>query len=155
MYRLEVLEAELRKLVLILNDSRVPAWKEKMSLLDEMTTFLTDSDDEITSLSELLQEHLRVLNSRKKEMKIDGIESTVLGGGVGDDAESDLEGDTARKRPKQQFGPRRKRRMSLRSRNDTIDNWLTMDDDNFAATPGERYNDIDAFVDLEDFLVDG
>ena len=83
------------------------------------------------------------------------IESTVLGGGVGEDAESDLEVDTAGKRPKQQFGPRQKRRMSLRSRNDTIDNWLTMDDNNFAAAPGERYNDIDAFVDLEDFLVDG
>ena len=77
MYRLEVLEAELRKLVLILSDSRVPAWKEKMSLLDEMTTFLTDGDDESTSLSELLQEHLRLLNSRKKEMKIDGIESST------------------------------------------------------------------------------
>ena len=45
--------------------------------------------------------------------------------------------------------------MSLRSRNDTIDNWLAKDDDNFAAAPGERYNDVDAFVDLEDFIVDG
>eukprot|EP00986_Skeletonema_menzelii_P012554 scaffold6975_cov83-Skeletonema_menzelii.AAC.11 len=155
MYRLEVLEAELRKLVLVLNDSSVAAWKEKISLLDQMTADLTDIDGGNTSLSELLQEYLGVLNSRKREMKIDGIENTVLVGGDGEDAESDLEGDTSKKRSKQQlFGPRRKRRMSLRSRNDTIDNWLAMDDDNFAAAPGERYN-VDAFVDLEDFIVDG
>ena len=152
MYRLEVLEAELRKLILILNDSCVKAWKEKMPLLDQMTNDLTDGNEGNISLSELIEEYLRVLDSRKKEMNIDGIESAVFGGGNGKDVESD---DMTRKRLKQQFGPRRKRRMTLRSRNDTIDNWLTLDDENFAATPGERYNDVDAFVDLEDFIVDG
>ena len=153
MFRLEVLEAELRKLVLILNDSRVPAWKKKISLLDQMTNDLTDGGLGSASLLELLQEYIGALNSRKKEMKIDGLENAALNGG--EDAESDLEGDIARKRPKQQFGPRRKRRMSLRSRNETVDNWLTNDDIDFASAPGERYNDIDAYVDLEDFIVDG
>jgi hypothetical protein len=30
-----------------------------------------------------------------------------------------------------------------------------MDDDEFGSTPGEKYNANDAFVDLEDFLVEG
>lgn len=154
MYRLEVLEAELRKLLLILTDASAKARKEKVSLLDRMTNDLTDGDEANASLSELVEEYLRVLDSRKNEMKIDGIESAALGGGNGEDAESDPGGGMARKRLKQQFGPRRKRRMSLRSRNDTIDDWLTLDDE-FATAPGERYNDVDAFVDLEDFLVDG
>jgi hypothetical protein len=154
MFRLEVLEAELRKLVLVVNDSRVPTCKEKISLLDQMTNDLTEGDGGSASLPELLQEYIVLLNSRKKEMKIDDLENAAATGG-GEDAESDLEGDTARKRPKQQFGPKRKRRMSLRSRNETIDNWLTFDDDDFAEAPGERYNDFDAYVDLEDFIVDG
>jgi hypothetical protein len=30
-----------------------------------------------------------------------------------------------------------------------------MDDDEFGLAPGERYNADDAFVDLEDFIVEG
>jgi len=30
-----------------------------------------------------------------------------------------------------------------------------MDDDEFGAAPGEKYNGDDAFVDLEDFIVEG
>jgi hypothetical protein len=154
MFRLEVLETELRKLVLVVNDSREPAWKEKISRLDQITTDLTEGDEGSASLPELLQEYVVLLNSRDKEMTIDGSENAGTTGGR-EDVESDLESDKAMKRQKQRFGPRRKRRMSLRSRNETIDNWLTFDDDDFAAAPGERYNDFDAFVDLEDFIVDG
>ena len=93
--------------------------------------------------------------SLKKEMKIDDIEDDALRGK--DDGESDAEGDfdTSRaKRPRQHFfGPRRKRRMSLRSRNATIDDWLTADNDDL--DPGESHNYVDAYVDLEDFIVDG
>ena len=88
-------------------------------------------------------------------MEIDDIEDDALRGK--DDGESDAEGDfdTSRaKRPRQQFfGPRRKRRMSLRSRNATIDDWLTADNDDL--DPGESHNYVDAYVDLEDFIVDG
>ena len=155
-YRLEVLEAELRKLVRTLIDPKMPAWKEKMLPIDQMASTLNNDDEESTNLFDLIQEYLGALNSRKKEMNIDVIDVSALGGGVREEvAESDLEEDAVRKRPMQQFRSRRKRRMSLRSRNDTIDNWLTLDDENFASTPGERYNDVDAYVDLEDFIVEG
>jgi hypothetical protein len=45
--------------------------------------------------------------------------------------------------------------MPLRSRNETIDVWLTLDDEDFAGTSGEVYNNDDAYVDLEDFIVEG
>jgi hypothetical protein len=50
---------------------------------------------------------------------------------------------------------RKSRRVSLRSRNETVDDWLAMDDDEFGSAPGERCNADDASVNLEDFIVEG
>ena len=155
-YRLEVLEAEMGKLVIVLNDVRSrAAYKEKVSLLDKVTAELTGGEEASLGFLELLQQYVRMTTSLKKEMKIDDIEDDALRGK--DDGESDADGDfdTSRtKRPRQQFfGPRRKRRMSLRSRNATIDDWLTADNDDL--DPGESLNYVDAYVDLEDFIVDG
>lgn len=60
------------------------------------------------------------------------------------------------KRQANHYLPTRKyRRVPLRSRNETIDNWLTLDNDEFGSAAGETYNCGDAFIDLEDFLVEG
>jgi hypothetical protein len=155
-YRLEVLEAEMGKLIIVLNDARRRVvYKEKVSLLDQLTAELTGGEEASLSFLELLQHYAGMTTSLKKEMKIDDIEDDALRGK--DDGESDAEGDfdTSRaKRPRQHFfGPRRKRRMSLRSRNATIDDWLTADNDDL--DPGESHNYVDAYVDLEDFIVDG
>jgi hypothetical protein len=76
--------------------------------------------------------------------------STELFGLIGD------EGGTPRKRsrkvPSLERQMRRERRRNVkRSRNRIVDNWLHLDDE-YEMDEGA---DDDAFVDLEDFLVDG
>ena len=76
--------------------------------------------------------------------------------GGGDEFSSSLTGKRHTRRRFPYYSRMRKsRRVYLRSRNETVDDWLAMDDDEFGSAPGERYNADDAFVDLEDFIVEG
>ena len=155
--RLEALEAEIRKLDDVLNGDEKT--KNKMIILDQaMSAFIEDKDGAGgMNFRELLSQCIEIVDSNKKAVK-----STVIDGQIlseEEESEEDIEGDGITltvKRQIQRFAPVRKsRRVSLRSRNETIDNWLTLDDDEFGSTPGEKYNVDDGFVDLEDFLVEG
>ncbi|KAL3794237.1 hypothetical protein ACHAWO_006481 [Cyclotella atomus] len=70
-----------------------------------------------------------------------------------DDASGNEDQVHASKKRRLDLAPSRSRRMSLRSRNETIDDWLSLDNKDLAS--GERFSADDAFVDLEDFIVEG
>mmetsp|Transcript_22432 Transcript_22432/g.36688 ORF Transcript_22432/g.36688 Transcript_22432/m.36688 type:complete len:474 (+) Transcript_22432:2-1423(+) len=163
LFRLEGLEAEIRKLDVIVTDlSRRDddISREKLSILNKMVSALNREEkqfEEQGHFREMLRECIETMDSCKNAMKISEINDNILSGE--DQSDADLEGDDftwTGKRQKRRYASVRKfRRVSLRSRNETIDNWLTMDDDDIGSTPGEKYNGNDAFVDLEDFLVEG
>ena len=157
--RLESLEAEIRKLGDVLNGDEKT--KNKTIILDQvMSAFIEDKDESGgINFRELLSQCIEIVGSNKKTVKSTVIDGQILSEEEDDSEEEDIHGDgitLTGKRQRQRFAPVRKsRRVSLRSRNETIDNWLTLDDDHFGSTPGEKYNVDDGFVDLEDFLVEG
>ncbi|KAL9182542.1 hypothetical protein ACHAXT_013194, partial [Thalassiosira profunda] len=157
-FRLEGLEAEVRKLnVLVADLSRSDDGqsKAKISVLNELISQPTGNGAE--GFADLLQECVATLDARKNALKLSELEGDLAS--EEDESDADIEGEDFAwpgKRRRHRYAPVRKsRRMALRSRNDTIDDWLAMDDDEFGAAPGEKYNADDAFVDLEDFLVEG
>jgi len=163
LYRLEGLDAELRNLSILISDLK---WKHdktfqaKVRYLDEKTTLIVDTDDTsqvgMRTFREMLQEVTQTVDSRKNSMNLVGADDLFSEEEV--DSEEDIDGASVAngKRRKRLHVPIRKsRRMILRSRNETIDDWLTLDDEEFGSAPGEKYNAEDAFADLEDFLVEG
>jgi hypothetical protein len=163
--RLEGLEAELRELNVILADCKRRNDKisiEKWLILDRAASALMDGArafEEPGDFGEMLRRCIQILDEGKNGMKSNGVDGDVLSDE--DESDEDLESDEfsplAGKRRRQQLHSyaRKSHRVPLRSRNETVDDWLAMDDDEFGSTPGEKYNANDAFVDLEDFLVEG
>ena len=163
--RLEGLEAELRELNVILADCKRRNDKisiEKWLILDRAASALMDGArafEEPGDLGEMLRRCIQILDEGKSVMKSNGVDGDLLSDE--DESDEDLESgefsSLAGKRRRQRLYSyaRKSRRVPLRSRNETVDDWLAMDDDEFGSTPGEKYNANDAFVDLEDFLVEG
>ena len=60
-----------------------------------------------------------------------------LNNGGGDEFSSSLTGKRLTRRRFPYPRMRRSRRVPLRSRNETVDDWLAMDDDEFGSAPGE------------------
>ncbi|KAL7488201.1 hypothetical protein ACHAW6_013787 [Cyclotella cf. meneghiniana] len=160
-YRLEIIEAELKNLSMIIEDIKERNngdSNDRMCILNEMASSCMHNPVADESFYELLEDCIQIIRARKSSMRTIETYADLLSD---DEAEPVEEDDDVsfqgRKRPYRGFVPARKsrRRMTLRSRNETIDDWLTLDDEDFAAAPGEIYNVDDAFVDLEDFIVDG
>jgi len=158
-YRLDHLEAELLNLInILLNDfSHVDddAKMRKMRWFESITTALsqnTPGSDVAFDFVASLKDCVSDIDAQKREMKFEtNDEDSNSSSGSNDNVFMTNIGRKRRIGSKS----RRSRRFALRSRNETIDEWLAMDDDEFGLEPGERYNVDDAFVDLEDFLVEG
>jgi hypothetical protein len=158
--RLEGLDAELRKLEILLSTRNDKCSSSKRQALGQMMTALMGKGqeaDEPANFLELLQECIKIVDDSKNTLQLDDYGNIQSEEEVSD---ADIDEDdfilSGKRQNQHPYGKVRKsRRVSLRSRNDTIDNWLTMDDDEFGAAPGEKYNADDAFVDLEDFIVEG
>eukprot|EP00804_Cyclotella_cryptica_P025553 CCRYP_002818-RA/>CCRYP_002818-RA protein AED:0.03 eAED:0.03 QI:163/1/1/1/0.5/0.33/3/886/2032 len=158
-YRLEGIESELQNLSMIVEDIKERNngdCKERMCILNEMASNCTPRCISGEFFHELLKDCIQIIRTRKSSLRTSETYADLLS-----DEEAELSDDDfslqRRKRPRRRFASARRslRRMPLRSRNETIDDWLTLDDEDFAAAPGEIYNVEDAFVDLEDFIVDG
>lgn len=158
-YRLDHFEAELLNLInILLGDiSHVEddAKRRKMRWFESITTALsqnTPGSDVAFDFVASLKDCVSDIDAKKRGMKFETNEEDS-------DSSSDSNDNVfmTNIRRKRRIGSksRRPRRYVLRSRNETIDDWLAMDDDEFGSEPGERYNVDDAFVDLEDFLVEG
>ena len=158
--RLEGLDNEIRKLDTILQVSSVKdeANRQRILKFKELVSVFFKGKDESAQFdfSGSLRQFIENVNISKKVLKGSEADDSLLSDEK-DSEEDDLEEDkTTGKRQRQRYTPVRKsRKVSLRSRNETIDNWLAIDDEEFATTTGEKYNSSDAFVDLEDFLVEG
>ena len=163
--RLEGLEAEIRKLDFVLagiSSQENDVHSKLLLLLDAMTVTEATSNDtneleaDEDTFRTLVRDCLDIFDTSKTLMKTTGADIIMPGG---DSSDEELEGSDVLlggKRQKERYTPMRKsRRVHLRSRNETVDNWLMMDNDEFGPKPGEKYNADDAFVDLEDFLVEG
>lgn len=158
--RIEGLDAELRTLEMLLITRRDKCSSALRLALDERITALSGKGQEANkpeSLLQMLQDCIRIIDASKNTLRLNdhvNIQSDD------EDSDADIDEDDiiagGKRRKDHRYGKVRKsRRVSLRSRNDTIDNWLTMDDYEFGSDLGEKYNADDAFVDLEDFIVEG
>jgi hypothetical protein len=162
--RLEGLEAELQELNNISAECkrRNKISIERWLILDRAASALMNGAsalEEPGDLGEMLRRCIQILDEGKDGMKSNVVDRDILSDE--DDFYEDLErnesSSLAGKRRRQRLCSyaRKSRRVPLRSRNETVDDWLAMDDDEFGSAPGEKYNANDAFVDLEDFLVEG
>ena len=155
-YRCETIEMELQNLQMIIkrsNERNPNVLKERMYIFDEIAFSSTLSSTGGLKFSVLLEKSIKVVQSR-----MTSLQSLVSSAGLfsdedgGNSDEDNFLLNIKRRQSGFSFA-RRSRRMQLRSRNETIDDWLALDDE-FAGTGEEAYND-DTFVDLEDFLVEG
>ncbi|KAL7553336.1 hypothetical protein ACHAWF_016611, partial [Thalassiosira exigua] len=156
MFRLECLEVELRKIDFAFAEADVQ--KESVTFFDELVCLFAGAKENDAfrkmivsgsySFRELLRQSLGIIESRRSNMKLSEVDGILSLDDNGSDAHLERD-DFAWTRK------RKRRRHTLRSRNLTVDSWLAMDDEQFGSTPGETYNTNDAFVDLEDFLVEG
>jgi hypothetical protein len=158
-YRLESIEAELKNLSMIVEDIKKRNngdSNERMCILNEMASSCTPNAVADEFFYELLEDCIQIIRTRKSSTRTIENYAELLSDDEAEPADDDVSFQ-GRKRPNRGFVPARRsrRRITLRSRNETIDDWLTLDDEDFAAAPGEVYNADDAFVDLEDFIVDG
>jgi len=167
--KLDGLEAEVQKLDAILAADFSCMGDESSSSqrllnFEEVLSTMISRQDNNEQLNQptfrgLLRQCIENVDSSKRILKaIDAGDNLLSDEDSDSDTDAEEEEFTAagKRQVMRRYTPMRKsHRVSLRSRNDTIDNWLTMDDDEFATTPGEKHNTNDAFVDLEDFLVEG
>jgi hypothetical protein len=149
--RTESIEIELQNLRMI-----VFGFKEEntlqMNVLNEVAFANRPGATTETAFCELVDMSVKTVQSRLKSLR-----SADSDAGLFLDDDDDGSGNEgqmhASKKRRLGFAPSRSRRMSLRSRNETIDDWLSLDNEELAS--GERFNADDAFVDLEDFIVEG
>jgi len=167
--KLDGLEAEVQKLDALLaadfgrmSDESSPS-QRLLNFEEVLSTLISrqDNNEQPTqsSFRGLLRQCMENIDSSKRILKASDAGDNLLSD-EDSDSNTDYEEEeftaAGKRQAMRRYTPYRKsHRVSLRSRNDTIDNWLTLDDDEFAATTGEKYNTNDAFVDLEDFLVEG
>jgi len=167
--KLDGLEAEVQKLDAILAadfgcmGDESSSSQRLLNFEEVLSTLISRQDNNEqntqTTFRGLLRQCIENVDSSKRILKASDAGDNLLSD---EDSDSDTDADeeeftaAGKRQMMRRYTPMRKsHRVSLRSRNDTIDNWLTQDDDEFATTPGEKYNTNDAFVDLEDFLVEG
>ena len=154
-YRCETVEMDLQNLYAIvqrLDDKDHSALKERIHIFDEMAFSSTLTDTGGLTFSVLLEQSVKVVQSRMASLQtLISAAGLISDGDGGNSDEDDFLLNTTR--GQSGFSFTRSRRMQMRSRNETIDDWLALDDE-FAGTGGEVYNN-DTFVDLEDFIVDG
>lgn len=143
--RCQELESDLSKLYQMLLKSTQEGSSFQQQVVHQYESLLSTASNDgnaTVSLQSLIKTKLKTLSKDRA--------STELFGLIGD------EGGTPRKRsrkvPSLERQMRRERRRNVkRSRNRIVDNWLHLDDE-YEMDEGA---DDDAFVDLEDFLVDG
>ena len=95
----------------------------------------------------MIRRCIRISEAFMDETKSDGLDDDPpsdecksnddLNNGGGDEFSSSLTGKRLTRRRFPYPRMRRSRRVPLRSRNETVDDWLAMDDDEFGSAPGE------------------
>jgi hypothetical protein len=169
--RLEGLEAELRELNVTMVDSNgrddVISIESRLILDGAVSDLMNDIKalEVPCDFGGMIRRCIRISDDVKDETKSNELDDDPPSdeyesdddpnNGGGDEFSSSLTGKRRTRLRYPYANMRKSRRVSLRSRNETIDDWLAMDDDEFGSAPGERYNADDAFVDLEDFIVEG
>jgi hypothetical protein len=169
--RLEGLEAELRELNVTMVDSNgrddVISIESRLILDGAVSDLMNDIKalEVPCDFGGMIRRCIRISDDVKDETKSNELDDDPPSdeyesdddpnNGGGDEFSSSLTGKRRTRLRYPYANMRKSRRVSLRSRNETVDDWLAMDDDEFGSAPGERYNADDAFVDLEDFIVEG
>ena len=162
--RLEGLVAGLRELNSLINSTRRhdDIVIERTIILEESVSTLTNGSMALVELYDfrgMLRCCIETLDEGEDELISNGVDDVLLSNE--DESDKEFEDEhmpsLSGKRQMLRLNPliRKTRRITLRSRNETVDDWLTMDDDDHGRAAGEKYNYNDAFVDLEDFLVEG
>jgi hypothetical protein len=160
LYRSESIEIELQNLCLLirgLNEQNSDHFLERVGFLNEVAFVYTPKATMNSAFIELLERCIQIIQARIAFLRATSSAADLFS----DDDDNTGSGDEAnmsvglKRRQPGAATARRTRRMPLRSRNETIDVWLTLDDEDFAGTSGEVYNNDDAYVDLEDFIVEG
>jgi hypothetical protein len=162
--RLEGLVAGLRELNSLINSTRRhdDIVIERTIILEESVSTLTNGSMALVELYDfrgMLRCCIETLDEGEDELISNGVDDVLLSNE--DESDKEFEDEhmpsLSGKRQMLRLNPliRKTRRIILRSRNETVDDWLTMDDDDHGRAAGEKYNYNDAFVDLEDFLVEG
>ncbi|KAL3773946.1 hypothetical protein ACHAW5_010843 [Stephanodiscus triporus] len=144
--RLEGLEAELRKLNAILADRNGRNDNisiKKRLILDRAASALMDGTnafEELCDFGGMIRRCIEIVELGKKSI---GLDDVLLSDE--DESDDDPEGDnfsqlTGKRRSRQRFSYslRKSRKVSLRSRNETVDSWLAMDDDEFGSARREK-----------------
>ena len=162
--RLEGLVAGLRELNSLINSTRRhdDIVTERTLILEESVSTLMNGSMALVELDDfrgMLRCCIETLDEGEDEHISNGVDDVLLS--TEDEFDKKFEDEhmpsLSGKRQMRRLYPliRKSRRITLRSRNETVDDWLTMDDDDHGRATGEKYNYNDAFVDLEDFLVEG
>jgi hypothetical protein len=160
LYRSESIEIELQNLCLLirgLNEQNSDHFLERVGFLNEVAFVYTPKATMNSAFIELLERCIQIIQARIAFLRATSSAADLFS----DDDDNTGSGDEAnmsvglKRRQPGAATARRTRRKPLRSRNETIDDWLTLDDEDFAGTSGEVYNNDDAYVDLEDFIVEG
>jgi len=160
LYQMEELEVSFQKLA-----SAIPAPSKKRNGSKACSKFLSgvdillpcfadtsQSNEESRSFATIASEHRDRLAS-SSDSKLSSFDMALISF---EDKEDDLGNATLGKRKRRGRNTavdkhlRKAQRNILRSRNEVVDEWLDLD-----ANNADRNDSIDAFVDLEDFLVEG
>jgi hypothetical protein len=162
--RLEGLVAGLRELNSLVNSTRRhdDIMIERTLILEKYVSTLMNGSMALVELDDfrgMVRRCIETLDEGEDELTTNGVDDVLLSNE--DESDEEFEDEhmpsSSGKRQMRRLYPliRKSRRITLRSRNETVDDWLTMDDDDHGRAAGEKYNSNDAFVDLEDFLVEG
>ena len=135
---------------------------ERTLILEKYVSTLMNGSMALVELDDfrgMVRRCIETLDEGEDELTSNGVDDVLLSNE--DESDEEFEDEhmpsSSGKRQMRRLYPliRKSRRITLRSRNETVDDWLTMDDDDHGRAAGEKYNSNDAFVDLEDFLVEG
>jgi len=154
LHQMEELEVSFQKLAsVILAPSKKKNVEACQKFLSEVDAFLPSlANEEPKSFSAIIAEHRDRLAS-SSDSKLSSFDMALISF---KDKEDDLGNPTLGKRKRRGRNAtiekhlRKAQRNVLRSRNEVVDEWLDLDADN-----ADQNDSMDAFVDLEDFLVEG